>query len=138
MGIRKKLMNVKFFGKLEVYDKDILDGKMKVKLRATYINSLKFQSEAVKRVSKAANSQYSYCQVAKEVQFKRAKVKESMEKLELIQQTFAKKKDELHEILSKFAYLKVKYDSSISKKAKIEAEIEAIRVKLISVEKLLN
>ncbi|KAA6358608.1 MAG: hypothetical protein EZS28_045866 [Streblomastix strix] len=68
---------------------------MKVKLRATYINSPKFQPDIVENVSNAAKSLYSYSHVAKEVEFKRTKVKESMEKLELMQQALAKKKFEL-------------------------------------------
>ncbi|KAA6375432.1 MAG: hypothetical protein EZS28_029042 [Streblomastix strix] len=120
------------------YDKDILDEKMKMKLRITYINLPKFHPEVVENVSKAAKSQYSYIDVAKEVQPKRAKVKESMEMLELMQQALAKKKFELHGVEDNNAYRKAKYDASISKKAKIKAEIEATRMKLIRVEKLLN
>ncbi|KAA6382941.1 MAG: hypothetical protein EZS28_021534 [Streblomastix strix] len=74
---------------------------MKVKLRATYINSHKLQHEVVENVSKAAKSLYSYSHVAKEVEPKRAKVKESMEKLELMQQALAKKKFELHGVEDK-------------------------------------
>jgi dynein heavy chain len=84
----KKLMNAEFLGKLEDYDKDSLDEKMKVKLRANYINSPKFRPEVVESVSKAAKSLcawvralFDYSEVAKEVAPKRAKVKESMTKL---------------------------------------------------------
>ncbi|KAA6368293.1 MAG: putative dynein heavy chain [Streblomastix strix] len=134
----KKLMNAEFFGKLSDYDKDVHDEKMKVKLRATYINSHKFLPEVVENVSKAAKSLQLCSHVAKEVELKRAKVKESMEKLELMQQALAKKKFELRGVEDKNAYIKAKYEASISKKAKIETEIEATRVKLIRVEKLLN
>ncbi|KAA6394479.1 MAG: putative dynein heavy chain axonemal [Streblomastix strix] len=92
----------------------------------------------VENVSNVAKSQYSYSHVAKEVEPKRAKVKESMEKLELMLQALAKKKFELHGVEDKNAYIKAKYDASVSKKAKIEDEIEASRVKLIRVEKLLS
>ncbi|KAA6394430.1 MAG: putative dynein heavy chain [Streblomastix strix] len=134
----KMLMNAEFIGKFSDYDKDILDEKMMVKLRATYIISHKFQHDVVENVSKAAKSQYSYIHVAKEVQPKRAKVKESMEKLELMQQALAVKKFMLHRVEDKNAYIKSKCDASVSKKAKIEAVIEVTRVKLIRVEKLLN
>ncbi|KAA6359422.1 MAG: hypothetical protein EZS28_045052 [Streblomastix strix] len=134
----KKQMNADFLGKLSDYDKDSLDEKIKVKLRARYINSNKFQPEVMENVSKATESLYQYSHVAKEVEPKRAKVKESMEKLELMQQALAKKKFELHGIEDKNAYIKAKNDATVSKKAKIEADIEASRVKLIRVEKLLN
>ncbi|KAA6383487.1 MAG: putative dynein heavy chain [Streblomastix strix] len=97
----KKFMNVKFLGKFSDYDKDILDEKMKVKLRATYINQHKFQPEVAENVSKAAKSLYSYSHVVKEVEPKRAKVKESMEKLEMMQQALARKKFELHGVEDK-------------------------------------
>ncbi|KAA6310958.1 MAG: putative dynein heavy chain, partial [Streblomastix strix] len=76
----KKLMNAKFLGKLSDYDKDILNEKMKSKLKASYINSPKFQPEVVESVSKAAKSLcarvrtlYEYSEVAKEVAPKKSK-----------------------------------------------------------------
>ncbi|KAA6309786.1 MAG: putative Dynein heavy chain, partial [Streblomastix strix] len=84
----KKLMNAKFLGKLSDYDKNIFDEKMKSILKASYINSPKFQPEFVESVSKAAKSLcawvrtlYEYSEVAKEVAPKKAKAKESMTKL---------------------------------------------------------
>ncbi|KAA6355998.1 MAG: putative dynein heavy chain, partial [Streblomastix strix] len=59
-----KLLKTKFFGKQEDYDKYILDEKMKVKLRATYINSPKYQPEVVMNASKTAKSLYSYSHIA--------------------------------------------------------------------------
>ncbi|KAA6360270.1 MAG: putative dynein heavy chain, partial [Streblomastix strix] len=141
----KKLMNAEFLGKLEDYDKDSLDEKMKVKLRANYINSPKFQPEVVESVSKAAKSLcawvralFDYSEVAKEVAPKRAKVKESMTKLAQMNEALSAKKAELREVQDKLAQLKAKYDASVSKKAKIESEIEATRVKLDRAEKLLS
>ncbi|KAA6389080.1 MAG: hypothetical protein EZS28_015391, partial [Streblomastix strix] len=81
-------------------------------------------------------SLYSDSYVAKEVEPKRTKVKESMEKLELMLQALAKKKFELHGVEDKNTQLRAKYDALITKNAKIEAEIEETRVKLIRVDKI--
>ncbi|KAA6365550.1 MAG: hypothetical protein EZS28_038921 [Streblomastix strix] len=48
------------------------------------------------------------------------------------------KKAELRQVQDKLAQLKAKYDASVSKKDKIEAEIEATRVKLDRAEKFLS
>ncbi|KAA6354267.1 MAG: hypothetical protein EZS28_050206 [Streblomastix strix] len=64
----QKINERRILGKLYDYDKDILDEKMKVKLRATYINSHKFQHEVVENVSKAAKTLYLYSHVDKEVE----------------------------------------------------------------------
>ncbi|KAA6352846.1 MAG: hypothetical protein EZS28_051627 [Streblomastix strix] len=51
---------------------------------------------------------------------------------------FQQKKAELREVQDKLAQLKAKYDLLVLKKAKIEAKIEATRVKLDRTEKLLS
>ncbi|KAA6320602.1 MAG: putative Dynein heavy chain, partial [Streblomastix strix] len=118
---------------------------MKSKLKANFINNPKFLPEVVESVSKAAKSLcqwvralYEYSEVSKEVAPKRAKVKESMAQVAQMQEALAKKKDELHQIQDKLALLKAKYDESVSKKAKIEEEIEATIIKLERAEKLMN
>lgn len=141
----KKLMNIEFLGNLEKFDKDSLNDNVKKILKKTYISSPKFQPDLVESVSKAAKSLciwvralYEYSEVAAVVEPKKVKVKESQERLAVLQKALAEKKAELQEVEEKLVQLKNRYDSSVKKKATIEAEIEATRVKLVRAEKLTN
>jgi dynein heavy chain len=141
----KKLMNVEFLSTLAKYDKDGLKDNMKKVLKKTYISSPKFQPEVVESVSKAAKSLciwcralYEYSEVAAEVEPKKVKVKDSQEKLALMQKTLAEKKSELQELEDKLSLLKNRYDVSVKKKATIEAEIDATKVKLVRAQKLID
>jgi dynein heavy chain len=109
----KKLMNIEFLASLEKYDKDGLTEKIKKMLKKTYISSPKFQPDLVEAVSKAAKSLciwvralYEYSEVAAVVEPKKVKVKESQEKLAVLQKALAGKKAELQEVEAKLVQLK--------------------------------
>ena len=125
---KKVLNDTGFIERLKKFDKDNISEKILKKL-GTYVAKPEYQPDVVGNQSRAAKSLCMwthamdvYSKVAKEVEPKRAKVREMTELLETAMATLKEKQDALQEILDKVAGLQAKLDATIEEKDSLIAQ----------------
>jgi dynein heavy chain len=135
----------KFLDNLKSYDKEALASNTKLtgKLQK-YIKRDDFHPDKVQNVSKAATSLCCwvramdiYSRVAREIEPKKAKLKEAEDSLAEAMDKLSIKKKELKIILDNVAALEAKLEDAKRKAAKLEADAQDCVVKLDRAEKLL-
>ncbi|CAD7974708.1 unnamed protein product [Amoebophrya sp. A25] len=134
----KKVLNDSgFIDRLKNYDKDNIQPKILQKLEK-FVVKAEYQPDVVGNQSKAAKSlcmwthaMDTYSKVAKEVEPKRAKVKEMSELLDKAMSDLKEKQDALQEILDKVAGLQKQLDDTIAEKNSLieEAALTEKRLK---------
>jgi len=143
----KKLMNdSNFLNSLKTYDKDGLatNTKLTGKLQK-YIKREDFTADKVRNVSKAAESlclwvraMDVYARVAREIEPKKAKLKEAEDLLHAAEDKLAIKKAELKTVMDNVAALEAQLDGAKKKAQQLEHDAEDCIVKLGRAEKLLE
>jgi dynein heavy chain, axonemal len=118
-----------FLRNLYNYDKDNVPDS-KVKKLKKYIDDPKFLPEEVAKVSKACRSICMwvraielYARVFREVEPKRAKLKQAEEELKVVMTELKGKQDKLQEVENQIKALQSQYEFSVSEKKKLEYSI---------------
>ena len=141
---KKLLGDANFLSSLETYDKDNIPAPA-IKKLSKYINNPDFTVEKVAKVSSAAKSLCMwvhamdvYSKVAKNVEPKKLALKKSQEEVAEMAIILAQKKAELDAVEAQLAGLNAQYESSMAKKADLEAQANDTKLKLVRADKLVG
>jgi len=115
-----------FLRNLYNYDKDNIP-ELKLKKVKPYIDNPEFQPDEVLKVSKACRSMCLwvraidiYARVFKEVEPKKAKLRQAEEELKVVMSELKVKQDKLAEVEAQIRELQDSYETSVSEKKKLE------------------
>jgi dynein heavy chain len=145
-GPSKKLLNdLKFLKSLETYDKDTIPPNIIKKIRDQYTSDPDFVPEKIKTASTAAeglckwvHAMDKYDKVAKVVAPKKAKLKVAEAELKVAMKDLEAKRANLKEVQDKLANLQQQFDINVKKKAQLEVDVDLCTKKLERAEKLIG
>jgi dynein heavy chain len=140
---KKVMARSDFLDSLQDYDKDNIPMDRLKKLRKNYINAEEMQPEVIQKVSKAgtglclwARAMDVYADVAKEVEPKKAKLKEMQSALDAANAILSVKQAELKEVMDKVNALQKLCDETLEEKNRLQFESDQTANRLIRAEKL--
>eukprot|EP00944_MAST-04C_sp_MAST-4C-sp1_P000756 g756.t1 len=135
----------KFLQKLKEYDKDNISPKVIKILRKSYVNNPDFEPAVIKKASVAAfglckwvRAMEAYDRVAKVVEPKRIKLRETEAELKETMDKLDAKKQQLATVENELATLEKKLSDAKAKKAKLEADVDLCEKKLIRAKQLID
>ena len=131
-----------FLPSLQKYDKDNIPQALLKKLQK-YINNPDFVPEKVEKVSKACRSMCMwvramdvYSRVVREVEPKKAKLRQAEAELEVVQKSLAEKQAQLQEVEDKINELQTMFDNSVAEKDSLMKQMALTEARLKRAAKL--
>jgi len=141
---KKKISEPNFLSQIKNFDKDNVPAKVTSKIKS-YTNREDFTPEFVRSKSGAAAALCIwvlaielYSNVAREVQPKRDKLKNAMDKLAVAQASLKSAQEELAIVVAKVEELNDKYTTSVNEKNALRQEAENLENKLDRADKLVS